>query len=129
MDELGSVDVYAMKPDQVTKTPQSGEYLTRGAFVIRGEREWFKGIPLKIAIGFLPGSFVETVGGPESAVRSRTRHYVNIGVGDMKSNRLSEEIKANILRRTSKEDGQRIKKVAPGEIQKWIPSGKGMVLK
>jgi predicted ribosome quality control (RQC) complex YloA/Tae2 family protein len=130
MDELGSADVYAVRPDQVSKTPNSGEYLTRGAFVIRGERELFKGVPLKVAVGFIvEDAQVEVVGGPESAVRSKTKHYVNVGVGNMKSAELTEEIKANILRRTNKEDGQRIKKVSLGEIQKWIPSGKGMVLK
>jgi predicted ribosome quality control (RQC) complex YloA/Tae2 family protein len=130
-DELGSADVYAMRPEQVTKTPQSGEYLTRGAFVIRGEREWFKGIALKVAIGFIlneDGS-LEVIGGPESAVRSRTKQYVRLGIGGMKSGDLAAEVKANILRRTNKEDGQRIKKAPLGEIQKWVPSGKGMILK
>jgi len=38
-------------------------------------------------------------------------------------------LKLNILRQTSKEDGQKIKKVILGEIQRWIPAGKGMILK
>ena len=127
--EWGSADVYAVKPDQVSKTAQSGEYLTKGAFVIRGEREWFKGTPLKLALGFRVTDYAIAIGGPEGAVKSQAKHYVRIGVGNMKSGRLAKEIKANILRQTNKEDGQKIKRVILGEIQRWIPAGKGMILK
>jgi predicted ribosome quality control (RQC) complex YloA/Tae2 family protein len=125
----GSADVYSVKPDQLSKTPQSGEYLSKGAFVVRGEREWYKGIPLKIAVGFSVDGYALAIGGPENAVASRAKHHVNVGVGNMKSGKLAKEIKSEILRQTNKEDGQKIKKVDLGEIQKWIPAGKGMLLK
>jgi hypothetical protein len=47
----------------------------------------------------------------------------------MKSGELASAIKANILRRTGKDEGQKVKKVVLGELQKWIPAGKGMLLK
>ncbi len=130
-DGFGSVDVYAVRPDQVTKTAQSGEYLTKGAFVIRGEREWFKGIALKMAVGFKTedSGLVTVIGGPIDAVKSRSKYIMKIGVGDMKSGELAREIKAGILRKTDKEDGQRIKKANLSDIQKWIPAGKGMIVK
>jgi len=128
-DGFGSSDIYAMKPEQVTKTANSGEYLGRGAFVIRGEREWFKGTELKVAIGFKVDGEIEVIGGPVNAVKKHAKHYVTIGVGTMKSGDLAREVKAIILRSTNKEDGQRIKAVDLGEIQKWIPAGKGMVVK
>jgi len=128
-DELGSADVYAIRPEQVSKTPESGEYLSRGAFVIRGEREWFRGVPLNVAIGFKIGDYALAIGGPEGAVKSQTKYYANVGVGSMKSGELASAIKANILRRTGKDEGQKVKKVVLGELQKWIPAGKGMLLK
>ena len=39
---LGSADVYWVNPDQVSKTPQSGEFLTKGAFIIRGARNYIR---------------------------------------------------------------------------------------
>ncbi|KKG22551.1 ribosome rescue protein RqcH, partial [Methanosarcina sp. 2.H.T.1A.15] len=46
-----SGDCYWIKAEQVTKTPESGEYLKKGAFVIRGERNYFKDVPLGVAVG------------------------------------------------------------------------------
>jgi len=128
-EEMGSADIYAVKPKQVSKTPESGEYLSRGAFVIRGEREWFRGVALRLAMGFRVTDYAIAIGGPEGAVKSQTKHYTVIGPGSMKSGELAAEIKANILRRSNKEDGQKIKRVILGEIQKWIPAGKGMLAK
>jgi len=48
---LGSVDVYFVKPEQVTKAAQTGEFLSTGSFVIRGERNWFKKVRLEFSIG------------------------------------------------------------------------------
>lgn len=129
MDGIGSVDVYAVKPEQVSKTPGSGEYLPKGAFVLRGEREWFRGTPLKLALGFRISNYAIAICGPEDAIKSQTKYYGLIGVGDAKSGEIARQIKADILRKTNKEDGQKMKKVILGEIQRWIPAGKGMVLK
>jgi predicted ribosome quality control (RQC) complex YloA/Tae2 family protein len=130
----GSADVYAIGSDQVSKQAQSGEYLSKGAFMIRGDREWFKGTPLKIAIGFVveregDDIMIEVIGGPESAIASQTPYYANIGVGNVKSGELARDIRSTILRKTSKEDGQAIKKMDLGDIQRWIPAGKGMIIK
>ncbi|MDD3985980.1 MAG: ribosome rescue protein RqcH, partial [Methanobacterium sp.] len=37
---LGSADVYWVHPEQVSKTPQTGEFVTKGAFIIRGSRNY-----------------------------------------------------------------------------------------
>ncbi len=49
-----SVDVYAVKKDQVSKSAQSGEYVAKGGFIIRGERKWFKNTELKLSVGKTP---------------------------------------------------------------------------
>ncbi|MBI2446057.1 DUF814 domain-containing protein [Candidatus Micrarchaeota archaeon] len=41
------VDVYAVSPSQVTKYSQ-GEYVGQGAFIISGERLWFRNTQLKL---------------------------------------------------------------------------------
>src|SRR5664279_2995590 len=41
---LGSADVYWVNSDQVSKTPQSGEFVTKGAFIIRGSRNYIRAV-------------------------------------------------------------------------------------
>ena len=45
-----NLDVYFVKPEQVTKTPPSGEYLKKGAFYIEGKRDYIKSAQLGIYI-------------------------------------------------------------------------------
>ncbi|MFH1094697.1 MAG: NFACT RNA binding domain-containing protein [Candidatus Micrarchaeota archaeon] len=45
-----AVDVYAVKPSQVSKHAMGG-YVGRGAFAIEGEREWYRQTPLALRIG------------------------------------------------------------------------------
>ena len=125
----GSADAYCIKPEQVSKKAPSGQYLTKGAFMIYGEREWFKGVPLRMAIGFKVDETVDVIGGPVEAVKKNSKYFLEIGVGNKKSSELAREIKTNILRKTNKEDGQKIKGADLGEIQRWIPAGKGMLSK
>ncbi|VVB56789.1 Uncharacterised protein [uncultured archaeon] len=48
---VSAVDVYALKPDQVSKHADGG-YVGRGAFVLSGEREWFRKTELKLKVGW-----------------------------------------------------------------------------
>ncbi len=45
-----TVDVYSAKKDQLSKASQ-GEYVGKGAFVIKGQREWFRNTELKVVVG------------------------------------------------------------------------------
>jgi predicted ribosome quality control (RQC) complex YloA/Tae2 family protein len=45
--------VYWVKPGQVSKSAETGEYVGKGAFVIRGKRTWYKDIDLKIGVGLV----------------------------------------------------------------------------
>ncbi|OPX79442.1 MAG: hypothetical protein A4E45_00721 [Methanosaeta sp. PtaB.Bin039] len=65
---LGSGDCYLVGGEQVTKTPESGEALRKGAFVIRGERRYFRGVSLGVALALLRDRLI---GGPISAIRSQ----------------------------------------------------------
>ena len=45
---VGSINVYSVKPDQVKLSAKAGEFLAKGSFVMQGEREWHKNVPLEI---------------------------------------------------------------------------------
>ena len=124
----GSCDVYYINPDQVSKTPPAGEYLTKGAFMIYGRKNFLRGVELKVAVGVKLGEDAEVIGGPVEAIAGQTRHYAKLGVGDMKSGELARRIKDSVMKKASKEDAEKIKSINLGDIQYWIPSGKGSLL-
>ena len=41
---------YWVLPDQVSKTPEAGEFVPRGGFIIRGKRNYCHHLPLEMAI-------------------------------------------------------------------------------
>ena len=45
--------VFWVKPGQVSKSAETGEYVGKGAFIIRGKRTWYKDIDLKLGIGLI----------------------------------------------------------------------------
>ncbi|HEX54756.1 MAG TPA: DUF814 domain-containing protein [Candidatus Altiarchaeales archaeon] len=126
---IGSCDVYYVKPEQVSKRAPSGEYVPKGGFMIYGRRNWFRNIPLKIGIGFRINENVEVIGGPVSAIEKNSRYFVVIGVGDKKSGKLAREIKERIMKIASKEDSEKIKGIEIDEIQRFIPAGRGRILR
>jgi len=76
---LGVADGYWVNSDQVTKTPPSGEYLAKGAFMIYGERNYVRNSPLSLSlgIGLSPEGFKVLVGS-EGFVKSASAAYVNL---------------------------------------------------
>jgi len=123
---IGNCDIYYVKPEQVSKTAESGEYIPKGGFMIRGHKNWFKNVELKIAIGFNPDTY-EVIGGPVSAIEKNSMYHVVIGIGDKKSKELAEETMKFIKKRTNKEDGMKINAINIDEIQRFIP-GNGRIL-
>ncbi len=81
-----TADVYAVRPDQVSKTPPSGEYLSTGGFTVRGERTWYRGVPLTVSIGLAEGESPRVIGGPPAAVAGRAGHRITLRPGIFEPN-------------------------------------------
>lgn len=127
---LGCCDVYYVRPEQVSKTAPSGEYLPKGGFMVYGRKEWFRGVCLQVAVGFVfEGDDVSVVGGPVSAVQSKTNFFVRIVPGDLKSGKLVEEVKKVVAATVGRDYSQRIMRLGVEDIQRLIPGGRGRVVK
>lgn len=111
--ELGSCDVYCVNYDQVSKTAKSGEFLSKGSFMIYGERRWFKNVELKIYIGF-QGKNAILRGSDENL-----EHYACIIPGSEKAKDIVEKIKKAYKRKNI------ILEIPDEEIQRLIPYNKG----
>jgi len=63
--------------DKVSKTPNTGEFLAKGAFVIRGKRNWHRNLELNVAIGLISyDGTLKFMGGPISSIERHSEKYV-----------------------------------------------------
>lgn len=84
-----AIDVYAVRREQVSKTPPSGEYLEKGSFAISGERQWFKGTALALLVG-RTASGVEVV--PEKTGTGRFSVCFEVVPGDKEKEIVAKEL-------------------------------------
>jgi len=122
------LDVYWVEPEQVSKTPPSGEHLKKGMFMIRGKKNYIRKVPLALAIGLNTESPQLTIlGGPVAAVKSKTKIYVEIVPGDLTSRSLANKILQRMRILIPQEKRNLLSKTFIEEIQTFIPYGKGMI--
>ena len=91
--DIGSGAAYWVTPEQVSKTPQAGEFLAKGAFVIRGKRNYFKDLELKLAVGEIEYDGVKKiVCAPPESLKAPTGRYVIIVPGKRRKEDVAREI-------------------------------------
>jgi len=127
----GSVDVYSVKPEQLSKGGPSGESVGHGAFVVHGQRNWMRGVTLQVAIGIVAtgNDAFQFVGGPTSAVKARTVTYVTLTPGDLSVKELFKPILKALAGKVPKELREKILKASIEDLREYIPYGKGRILK
>ena len=92
-----SQDVYWVEPDQVSKTPVSGEFVPKGAFIIRGHRNYIRGAKLEISIGIVEYDGEKRImAGPTDAMKHHTNKFVTIKPGYTKKEKIAKEILSRI---------------------------------
>ena len=128
---LRSVDVYWVRPEQLRKGGPSGEYVSRGAFVVSGKRNWKRNVPLRVAIGLLSDKDGEIhfVAGPLDSVRTKTQTYVIVVPGAYAGKNLFEHVLRTLAEKEPKEQRQLILKSSIEKIRELIPYGIGEILK
>jgi predicted ribosome quality control (RQC) complex YloA/Tae2 family protein len=117
---LGAADAYWVYKDQVSGTPESGEYLAKGSFVIRGKKNFVKHVMLQVAVGFDGAGRV--IAGPESAVAKSCSRYVVLSPHREKPTDTAKKVLREL--------------VSPGgatpsldEVVKALPSGGGKIVR
>ena len=124
----GQGDVYWVTPEQVSESPPSGEYLERGSFMIRGQRNYIKGVPLKIAVGVIESDGdALLISGPPSAIEKQTKNYVVIKPGTVQKGKLAKQVKYELLKRASPELKEKINLLAISEFENVLPPGGGEI--
>src|SRR3989338_7634006 len=87
-----TVEVLYVLPEQVSKTPKAGEFLTKGSFIINGTVTHLYP-KLEYAIGITEERII---GGPVNAIKSKTSNYLIVITGAEKKSDLAKKIKAKL---------------------------------
>ena len=111
-----SQDVYWVEPDQVSKTPVSGEFVPKGAFIVRGHRNYIRGCKLEISIGLVDYDGDKRImAGPTDAMKKHANKFVTIKPGYTKKEKIAKEI----LSRINEDD-----LLSLDDVVRILPSGK-----
>ena len=137
----GVADVFYVQPDQVSKSPPSGEFLPKGSFMITGKKNMIKNAKTELAIGLKlleleQGSddeikviFPTIIYGPINAIKKQTDEYIIISPAKtgLTKGKLAKEIKSYYIKRSNKDLKKWINLLSLDEILLCLPSGNTVI--
>ena len=115
-------DVYMVEPDQVSKTPESGEYIEKGSFVIRGDRTYYNDLAVDLAVGIQCEPQTRVIGGPSAAVAEHAATHLRLQPGKYAQNDTAKRCYRALKPRFA--DESFVRSIAsPDLIQEHLPAG------
>lgn len=141
-ENWGVVDVFYVLPDQVSKTPPTGEFLPKGSFMITGKKNLIKDAKTELALALElleiknetdPESqlfYPQILCGPTNAFKKRTNLVIikPSKPGDTKG-RLAKEIKSIFLNGLELEKKKWVKILPLDEVILVLPTGTSKIKK
>jgi predicted ribosome quality control (RQC) complex YloA/Tae2 family protein len=122
---LASVDVFWVYGDQVKLAAPPGQYLPRGSFMVYGQRNYIRGVKLRLGIGVAYyGDTYDIVIGPPELVASRAVAWVEVVPGNLGIDEISKEIRGYLVEKCPDVRGLTVNDVA-----KLIPGRTSIVRK
>ena len=119
-----SADVYSALPPQVSKTPESGEFISRGSFIVRGERTYYRNVPLAVGIGLMTEPNTAVIGGPPSAIRGKTKAYVELKPGRFEPNDVAKKVLRILKHKVTEEEEKALKAILnTDQVAAFVPPG------
>jgi len=115
----GTQDVFWANPNQVSKTPEPGEFLAKGAFIVRGHKNYIRSASLKIAVGIVDYEGKRIMAGPVDAVRAHTDKFITIKPGYTKKEAIAKKIRYELSKNESEDD-----LLSLDDVVRVLPSGK-----
>jgi predicted ribosome quality control (RQC) complex YloA/Tae2 family protein len=90
---LASGSAYWVTPEQVSKQAESGEYLPRGGFMVRGRRNYVQKLPLEVAVGeVIYEGTRKIMCGPPPAVEKHSESVFLFAPGKDSPNKIAKDL-------------------------------------
>ncbi|MEM4675499.1 MAG: ribosome rescue protein RqcH [Nitrososphaerota archaeon] len=122
---LSSINVYYVRPEQVSFSAPSGEYLPKGSFIVTGKKNYIK-TRLAVAFGLRKSDGAcEVIHGPTSAVAAKSKAFVEVVPGNEGAGSLSLKIVDLLCSQAGYRLSDEEKRPLAALIAQLIPYGKG----
>lgn len=119
-----SGSVIEAAPSQVSKTPESGEYVAHGSFVIRGERTIHKDVPLEVSIGLMTDPVLAVIGGVPSVIEKKTKISVRLRPGTFEGNDIAKKVLRKLKESLPDGESKAVRAVLNTEaVAAFVPPG------
>jgi hypothetical protein len=123
---LSAVNVYWVNPEQVSKSPPSGQFLTKGSFMIYGSKNFVRGISLRVSIGVkIEKETIRVIGGPVQSIEAQADAFIELVPGDQKSGQLAKKIRYRLSTMVSEDMKRSVTAIPIEDFQRFIPFGRG----
>lgn len=124
-ENMYGLSAFWVNPEQVKKGAPSGQFLSKGSFVIEGQRNYIKISSLKLAVGLLKqdGGFSVTCG-PLSPIKKNCICYATIEPTGIEMADIAKKIKSKFL--SLKEDI--VKPINVDDFVRVLPAGKSHIV-
>jgi len=128
-ENMGSVDVYWVKPEQLSKSGPSGEFVPHGAFAVSGKRNWMRGTPLRLAVGIVEDKeILRFMGGPADAVEAKAKVNITLVPGDLTGKDLLKQILRSLTLKLPKDQREKLAKASIESIRQFVPYTKARIV-
>jgi len=119
-----SADVYSALPSQVSKTAESGEFISRGSFIVRGERTYYRNVPLAVGIGLMLEPHAAVIGGPPSVIKGKTTAFVELRPGQFEPNDVAKKVLRMLKLKISEDEVKALKGILNTDhVAAFVPPG------
>ncbi len=123
-DGVRAGDAYWVKTEQVTKSAPSGEYLTKGAFMIRGSRNYMRGVELALAVGLIArDAELLLMAGPPDAVKTMCQTHVEIRQGEGSPAESARRIVSILEKKVDESLREQLRHIPIDEVVRLLPPG------
>jgi predicted ribosome quality control (RQC) complex YloA/Tae2 family protein len=118
-----AIDVYYVNSESVGFSAPSGEYLPKGGIMVRGKRNYLRGVELELAIGYKESEFnTRVIYGSPDQISTISPVIVLIKPGSESKGKIAKQIQKIFLKKAvSSERRAKLKAIDLNEIVQAIP--------
>jgi len=142
-ENWGVADVFYVDPDQVSKSPPSGEFLPRGSFMISGKKNFIKNVKTKLSIGLTFKEMEDTIGeyeqilypqvicGPPNPIKQQSELFLELkpARGGCSKGNLAKTIKKEFIQMAKEDLKKWVELLSLDEIILYLPNGNSQIKK